>query len=173
MLGALRRRAQRDLLDEGHESPTIALGCTLDVRYCGQSHELRIPATERFVEEFHTEHERAYGYADREREVEVVNLRVIATVAGAPLVLDPLPQERNERRTAPLRWRGRWMQARVCQLGAVTRTASTGPLVVVDFSSTTFVPPGWQARSTADGDLLLERVDKRKGSRFGRTGAGA
>jgi len=51
---------------------------TADVRYVGQSHELSVEADARLIDRFHAAHEMAYGYCDRARAVEVVNLRVAA-----------------------------------------------------------------------------------------------
>lgn len=52
------------------------LETSLDCRYAGQSHELRVPS----VEAFHAEHERRNGYARPDDGVEVVALRATATV---------------------------------------------------------------------------------------------
>src|SRR4029077_2330698 len=48
----------------------------VDLRYSGQAYELSVPFTPRFPQQFHLEHEKAYGYAHDGRPLEIVNLRV-------------------------------------------------------------------------------------------------
>jgi N-methylhydantoinase A len=119
---------------------------TADVRYAGQSHELTVPADARLVETFHAAHERAYGYCDRARRVEVVNLRLTTT--------EPIP------RPPPLPPRAR-VQARR-GLARMRREALDGavlgPCVLAETTATTLLPEGWRAQRLADGSLLLERA---------------
>ena len=118
---------------------------TADVRYVGQSHELSIEADTRLVERFHAAHETAYGYCDRARAVEVVNLR-LAAVHPSPRPLTLLPPDRQSARPAPVRI------AREAIDGALL-----GPIVITETTSTTVVPAGWRCDVLADGTLRLER----------------
>jgi N-methylhydantoinase A len=72
------------------------LGCSADLRYRGQGFELTVEVPESeldsaamvaLAERFHAAHERLYGYALRNAPIELVNLRVTATV--------PLPKARS------------------------------------------------------------------------------
>ena len=45
------------------------------MRYAGQSYELNVPFTGDFISAFHRAHEKRYGYFDRARACEVVNIR--------------------------------------------------------------------------------------------------
>src|SRR5919108_101309 len=56
-----------------------------DLRYAGQSFELTVPLGADLAERFHEEHAARYGYADRERAVELVAVRT-AEVRPAPPV---------------------------------------------------------------------------------------
>jgi len=105
-----------------------------DVRYAGQSYELTIP----WGGDFHKEHQRVYGYSDPKRATQTVTLRVRATVA----VNRPDLKTRRKIGMAERRvWvKGRW-----------TKT----PSLIVDYGSTTLVPPGWKIRSDAAGTLVL------------------
>jgi N-methylhydantoinase A len=49
-----------------------------DLRYAGQSFELRVPFTKNLLDDFHTAHNKAYGYSDQNLAVEIVTLRVRA-----------------------------------------------------------------------------------------------
>ena len=61
-----------------------------DVRYAGQSYELTIPWLKDGNSSFHKAHQRAYGYSDPKRAIQIVTLRVRATT----------PVERPSLRTA-------------------------------------------------------------------------
>jgi len=120
---------------------------TADVRYAGQSHELRVVADARLEERFHAAHERRYGYCDRRREVEIVNLRLAALdPAPPPEPLPPRPPA-PPARPAPPRLARAALEGRV-----------RGPTVLTELTATTVVPAGWTARPLADGALLLERA---------------
>jgi len=117
---------------------------TADVRYAGQSHELSVPADEHLVESFHRAHERAYGYAERDRDVEVVNLRVAAIDPAPRLPPHPAPAKRTARRAPP----------RIARAGL--EGALLGPTVITETTATTVVPDGWRCDVLADGTLSLE-----------------
>jgi N-methylhydantoinase A len=85
-----------------------------DLRYAGQSFELTVPLQPDLEEAFHRAHQDLYGYADREREIELVAVRT-ADVRAAPAIELP-PGE-------PLR--------------------VTGPAVLELDGSTCWLPPGW------------------------------
>jgi len=85
-----------------------------DLRYVGQSFELTVSLQPQLEEAFHTAHEERYGYADREREIELVAVRT-ADVRKAPAFELP--------RGMPLR--------------------VEGPAVLELAGATCWVPPGW------------------------------
>jgi N-methylhydantoinase A len=60
-----------------------------DLRYAGQSFELSVPLGGDVAEAFHRAHEERYGYADREREVELVAVRTAEVRPGPELALPP------------------------------------------------------------------------------------
>src|SRR6202167_157720 len=57
---------------------------SIDLRYRGQGYELKLPYTRSLHKDFHEEHHRRYGYAHRDREVELVTLRLRAVVKSTP-----------------------------------------------------------------------------------------
>ena len=75
----LERRALREMADEGFED--VVLERHGDLRYLGQSYELRLPWRERG--EFEAHHRRAYGYAHQGREIELVTARIAASAGTA------------------------------------------------------------------------------------------
>jgi N-methylhydantoinase A len=85
-----------------------------DLRYAGQSFELTVPLGGDLAGDFHRAHEERYGYADREREIELVAART-ADVRPGP-TLSPSPS---------------------------TRLEASGPRVLELDGSTCWLPPGW------------------------------
>lgn len=72
----LVEQGSSEIQDEGFFPDQTRLERGLDMRYRGQSYELTIPFSENYSEEFHRQHERSYGYARLESEVEIVNVRL-------------------------------------------------------------------------------------------------
>ncbi len=158
---ALERAAAKDLNEEGIPETTIVFERSLDMRYEGQSYELFVPYAQGFIDAFHRLHDNRYGYHRREAAVEIVNVRLRA--AGA----DPkLPQRPQRKRTdaSPERallerkcavFEGRVVstpvyERRLLQYGHVI----DGPALIVEYSSTTVLPPG--ARLRVDAQLNLD-----------------
>lgn len=159
-LAPLERAARRDLQAEGIPAQRCRIVPTVDVRYVGQSYEIGLPFAERLGDAFHVAHQRLYGYADRGRPLEVVNVRVRATGRHAR------PSRQTFKAQRPLRpttqrvcWRGRWLRALTyrrphLRAGTVVR----GPALIVEFSATTFLPPAWRAHVHRTGHLLLSHA---------------
>jgi N-methylhydantoinase A len=76
LISPILERARSEIRAEGFTDARIRLEPALDMRYRGQSYELSVPFTERFAADFHTEHQRVYGYQRPEAALEIVNLRV-------------------------------------------------------------------------------------------------
>ena len=76
---ALRRRAEKDFRDEKWAG-AIKYQLSVDVRYQGQGYELNVPFTRSLIRDFRSEHQRRYGYSYPARAVELVTLRLRATI---------------------------------------------------------------------------------------------
>ena len=159
----IERAGARELAREGfRQRAKLRVERFLDCRYAGQGYELTVPAAGDFLNEFHRFHQQRYGHSDRARMVEVVNVR--ARMAG----LTPKPGlERAPRGGAPataaiaakrrLFADGRWLEAAFydrAKLRAGNRLR--GPAVVSEYGATTYIPPNWQARVDAYGNLVLD-----------------
>jgi N-methylhydantoinase A len=99
-----------------------------DLRYRGQSFELTVPLQDDLAAAFHRAHEERYGYADPEREIELVAVRTADIVAGPDLSF----------------------QVAICNKVA-------GPALVELPGSTCWVPEGWHGETNSDGTLVLGR----------------
>src|SRR5271168_887886 len=74
----LLRRARSELKADGGRA--IRHDLFVDMRYKGQSYELEIGLSPRFIANFHSTHRRTFGHASPSAAVEVVNIRIRATV---------------------------------------------------------------------------------------------
>src|SRR5208337_1740229 len=75
----LEKTAAQDFSDEGWQG-TPQYHRSADLRYRGQGYELNLPLTKNLFRDFEREHQRRYGYAHHGREVEIVTLRLRATL---------------------------------------------------------------------------------------------
>lgn len=172
----LIERATGDMAREGVERRRIKLFRSLDLRYAGQSHEIEVPFGASFESAFHRAHRRLYGSADARKPVEVVVARLKAVApAGVRLPSNPaaidapgrLTAQRAHRRpmAASVYWRGRLRRTPVIRRGEDLGRPLTGPVVICEFSGTTYVPPGWMAQTDRGGNLLMTRSPR--GGRLG------
>ncbi len=136
----LERTARREL-------PGAELIRTADIRYAGQSYELTVPwhAADP-AEPFHREHRRVYGYANPEHAIEIVTVRVRARLPTRKL---EMARGRPDRRPPPA-WQvrrvhsGAWRATPVFTRAGLLRAERRGPALVLDYGSTTLIPPGWR-----------------------------
>jgi N-methylhydantoinase A len=148
IFSALRRKAGRDFRQEGwrgagHEQ------CSVDLRYRGQGYELNVPFTGNLIAQFHRQHQQRYGYSHSKREIEIVTLRLRATMKSPHQRIDPgrrpgtaahklsLPEAASvfltgKRFRTSVYWRD----------GLQPGKKYMGPAVVTEYSATTVVLPG-------------------------------
>jgi N-methylhydantoinase A len=116
-------------LEEAGELPTQG---EADLRYRGQSFELTVPLGPDLAGAFHRAHAGRYGYADPEREVELVAVRTAEVRQGPSLDLPAAP---------PLE--------------------ATGPATIELEGATCWLPPGWVGvRDGISSTLRLSKVSR-------------
>jgi len=129
---------------------------TADLRYRGQSYELNVPWNDGDPAAlFHREHEKIYGYANRDRAVEIVTIRVRArtTLERPKLVRSGTAkvQQPEQRRI----WIRGWKKVDAWKRSGLSNRGKEGPALVLDYGSTTLVPPAWKFRVDPAGNLLV------------------
>ena len=145
----LERRARR-------ESPHAKIERSADLRYRGQSYELNVPWSGA-VRKFHREHERIYGYAIPDREVEIVTIRVRArTQLPKPRQTRP-PGRKGSGGRRRVWVSGAWRSVPVLQREQLTSVMRRGPALVLDYGSTTLIPQGWRFQLDRAGNLLCSK----------------
>ena len=115
---SLEKQARREM-------PRCILERYRDMRYTGQSYEITVPDGA----SFHDAHQKLYGYADTNRSVETVAIRVRAVHAVPKLSL------RGGRKRKPV----------------------VGPAVVVDYGATVWIPDGWRCRTDRFGNRVITK----------------
>ena len=150
-------------------TPVIDL---VEMRYCGQSHELAVecpPGTltrdeiEALRRRFHVEHDRSYGHGYPDEATEMVNFRLAAlgSIAKPRLrEIDPAsgPASDAEKGTRPV-WFGTAGDFVATPVYDRSRLAAEyrfeGPAIVEEMDSTTLVLPGYAVTVDRFGNLLI------------------
>ncbi len=161
----LEERARADLQAEGFSLERILLSRFVDLRYAGQAFELSLPFTREFIADFHRAHERRYGYADPTRKIELVTVRVKAR--GITEKLSFRPKERRATVAEPVARRPvyvregagpvAWETPFYWREALAPGTAITGPAIILEYSATTVIPPGWRADVDEYENVILWR----------------
>jgi N-methylhydantoinase A len=171
-LTELLTRAHAWAADEKLDPATLLIDRILELRYRGQSSELRIPLPDdaadplsHTVAGFHAEHQRRFGYAMTERPVEIVTARLTAVAPRPAPPPEAIPAPGDMPLATP-RVRPVWFAATgfvatpIHDRDAIRRTDRiAGPAIIEQMDTTTVVPPGWTATVDAAANLLLVRED--------------
>jgi N-methylhydantoinase A len=165
----LAAQAQRWLEAQGFTSAQARIEVVLDMRYKGQSYELQVygctlksPADlADAIAAFHRVHETAYGYFNANRMVQVINIRVTATIPSSYQAkaqasqknASAAPKAASRREvlfdgmkapvSTPVYWRSSLKQS------------LEGPAIIESMDSTVLVPPGAKVRVDGIGNLVI------------------
>jgi N-methylhydantoinase A len=156
----LRRSAETEFREENWRG-NIRFQKTVDVRYRGQGFELNLPFSPRLLDAFHREHARRYGYSHPEREVEVVTLRLRASLPPPRTKLSMQPEARAALRPKPARteviFEGRTIHSNVWERSHLQKGKRySGPAIITEYSATTVVPPGARFQIDKVGSLVIQ-----------------
>jgi N-methylhydantoinase A len=160
--------ARRQLELEGFAESQQRLTRSLDLRYRGQAFELNVAlgaglTPDAIEAAFHGQHQAAYGHANPDTVVELVNARLTAyglvPKPAAERYRSPtvsLDEARVERRAVWFQGKRHdcpvWDRERL-----PVRAALEGPAIVEEFGATVIVQPGWQGHLDAQGNLVFRR----------------
>ncbi len=161
---ALEQQALDEYSAEGFPADRLVLERSVDMRYAGQGFELPVPMSEDFESSFHVLHEKRYGYADPNRSTEVVNVRLRAVGRTDK---PQMPEHELQGEDASAAVIGDWsmtfdgaeVAARLVDREKLhAGNMFLGPALVVEYSTTTVVPPDYECRVDRGENLVLERV---------------
>jgi N-methylhydantoinase A len=123
----------------------------VELRYQGQGYELNLPATRNLLKDFEQEHRRRYGYTHPNREIELVTLRLRATLKtandssgeGHPR---PSSGPNLNRRSAPeatVLFEGKKLKTKIYAREDLSLGRKySGAAIVTEYSATTVIAPG-------------------------------
>jgi N-methylhydantoinase A len=151
---------ETEMANEGFKPRDLHVQDFVDLRYRGQSYELTIPFSSKFVAEFHKTHERRYGYSNPAKSVEIVNARTTffgrvdkpelsksRRVHGKPVAVE----------TALIWLDGKRVKAAIYDRESLGHGHEIkGPAIIGEYSSTTLVPTNFRCRVDAFLNLVLE-----------------
>ncbi|MEO8726514.1 MAG: hydantoinase/oxoprolinase family protein [Acidobacteriaceae bacterium] len=158
---AIKELALSSFADEGYATHRVKVIASLDLRYRGQGFELNVRfargAMRSAVAEFHREHKRRYGYADEGREVEVVNVRVRATLeTRLPTMRGRRPAAAGAIKMIDAYFRGKTLRTKLIERESMAvGQCVKGPAVITEYSATTVVPVGASAELDGAGGIVV------------------
>jgi N-methylhydantoinase A len=167
--GDLARQAMRWIREEQGFEDDVAMFPSADIRYRGQSYEIDTPLEAQWIEEgdieaiagaFHDAHERIYEHADREAELQIINLRLVVTgqppkpvFAPAPKADGPLVAGRRVEVFLDGSTQGADVFARTDMAAG---HGLSGPAIITQDDCTTCVLSGYTGTVDDAGNLILE-----------------
>jgi N-methylhydantoinase A len=138
---------------------------SLDLHYRGQGYEMNVAwdrgMPQRSIEAFHLAHEQRYGFCDRNKPVQIVNLRLRMTQPGesfTPPRQEPIAGDGRAALYAerPIYFDGGFLLSRIYRReGLVPGDAINGPAMITEYTSATVVPPGCRATVDPFGNLVI------------------
>ena len=139
----------------------------VDLRYFGQGYEISLPLESNLLGSFHAAHEKRYGYSHRKRDVEIVTLRLRATLPSPGGEWSPRAVQKSQERPAQLRVRN--VERQPVSFGGtrgptpiydrdqlVAGKVVSGPAIITEYSATTVVPPQFRFHTDRAGNLLID-----------------
>ena len=169
-LAGLEERARLMMKEDGVDDQAVSLEPSADLRYVGQEYTVTLPLDlaagpaaliDRIPEQFAEAHDVRYGHSNPGEAVEFVNLRMAAygriqRPRPQPAADGPAPPPAEMEQT----WfEGSWRETAVYRRPALPGGAeASGPAIILEDACTTLVPPGWSARVSRRGHLVLERT---------------
>jgi N-methylhydantoinase A len=173
-LDELRAKAAEQLASDNVPAADARYRVFAECRYVGQGFELRaeVPkgpfdkaAAETVIDNFYNAHKLVYGHAFRDQTVEIITLRLIASVEVDTLTLPALPRrgETNPKDAVM------YVRPTTFDDGATRDTPRyareklqaddrvEGPALVMQHNSTTVIPPGYAASVMPHGELIVRR----------------
>ena len=166
-LAALDAACAALMRDENISTDKVKISHTADICYIGQSYHLEVPIDlaapdpiTAMIAAFHTAHERVYGHAT-DNPAKIVNLRTVHSTPAGIVAAGATQQHTATPPTTRLihvRQSPAPVTAAIWQRSALPAdTDIPGPAIIEQLDTTTLVEPGWIARATSDGTLLITR----------------
>jgi N-methylhydantoinase A len=143
--GNLCLQADKDFRTEGWPG-AVRRRLSVDIRYRGQGYELNVPYTRGLLAAFGREHERRYGYSYPDREIELVTLRLRATVKSpksSPIGTRVVAPNGGDPEQGLVFFEDKKIRTPIYERDSLRSGKKySGPAVLTEYSATTLVPHG-------------------------------
>jgi len=159
----LSRQAARLLAPGRAPVARVRTAAFVQMRYLGEGSTLEIVFNRGFLSRFRRDHERLFQSRPGGGRIELTSVRVTATAAPAGARTARRRKRGSTGGTVPEREIDMWLEGKRRRVPGMERTALRetgrwkGPRLITEYSSTTFVAPGWTLRADRAGNLHLER----------------
>ena len=154
------------MAEDGIDSESVETRHAADICFIGQSYHMEVPLDltgqsplETLRHDFHTLHDRIYGYS-ADSPARIVNLRSVQRAGGVSETVET-PVEmaggspKNVRR---ILLEGGAVDAAIYERGALpSAIVIPGPAIVEQSDATTLITPGWTAENVAGRTLVLTK----------------
>jgi N-methylhydantoinase A len=160
-LAELHKKGLSELKEEGFPRAKVTVMDFVDVRYLGQSYELTIPFDRDWEASFHRAHDQRYGHSNTSGAIEVVSAR--STVLGRTDKPEFRRSRTKTRKAVPVAresvWAdGAWTKGTIYDRAELRYgNVIDGPAIIGEYSSTTYVPPGFRCEVDAYDNLVLTK----------------
>ncbi|RKY86643.1 hydantoinase/oxoprolinase family protein [candidate division KSB1 bacterium] len=153
-----------DMKKEGIKKENIIFELFADLRYSGQSFEITIPFDKNYIRNFHNRHYELYGYSFKNKPVELVNIRLKAIYKTRKVKLrknkscGKNPSEAYIKKKKVI-FREDSIFCSVYRRELLkTGNRITGPALIYEYSSTTFIPPGYIALIDEFENMIITKL---------------
>lgn len=159
----LQDKAYDEMTLEGINKEDVIIERYLDMRYQGQSYEILVPYKQDFMDEFHKLHEQNYGYCNKDKPIEVVNIRLRARGMPEKPVFEKIQKgtEKPESK-AYLGSQNVVFDGETYRTGLYDRkelksgNVIEGAAIFLEYSSTIVLPPHSKAEVDDYGNLVID-----------------
>ena len=160
-------RAWASAQGDGLADPEVWVAA--DMRYVGQAYELEVVLSRLSSERgslevstlFHEAHKKAYGFPDNESDIEIMNVRLSVVRPLPALPVHTLESAEDEIMPVGRRsvfWDQQRFDAMVFSRSDMKAGHMiTGPAIVEQQDTTTWLSPGWSGKVLASGNLELQK----------------
>ena len=163
-IARLKDRVCREMKVDDATRAEMLFETILELRYVGQEYSLPVPlpgteADDEFKASFHSRYLERYGHSNPEAPIEMVAIRLTGIVefdrgpGGSRAGGNGESVEVREEVV---------FDGQAVEVPVVSRNQLAGrlvgPAIVMESSTTTVVPPGWELRVGAQGHLVMERT---------------
>lgn len=173
----LQQKALDMLRREGVDREDATLLKYVDVRYVGQSFEIRVKFEgevctaehiEELVRNFHIEHEKRYGHKDLNAPVELVNFRVEGIGKRDPIFLreissgtsEPPQESRKSLRKVYFEEHQAFLDTKIFEREKLLAgNVIEGPAIIEESNATTLIHPGMAGKVDSYGAILITIPD--------------